>query len=144
VNHFIFDLVIDKYKLSEKTLIFRNIKNLNAMGFLKDKKKIFIFDRGYPSMEFIYKLIYEENTNFVFRLPKSMYKKERESMTVKDAFIDLILSPQRIGSSKASKKIKNEFRKLGKINIRITTVILENGNEEYLISNLAMDKFTHR
>jgi IS4 transposase len=112
------------------------------MGFLKDKKKIFIFDRGYPSLEFIYKLIYEENVNFVFRLPKSMYKKEKKSMTVKDAFIDLILTHRRIGDNKASKKIKNEFRKLGKINIRITTVILENGKEECLISNLPMNKFT--
>ncbi|MDR3291833.1 MAG: hypothetical protein LBT10_06770 [Methanobrevibacter sp.] len=67
MNHFILDLVIDKYKISEKVLMFRNIKNLNAMGFLKDKKKIFIFDRGYPSIEFFYKLIYEENVNIHFQ-----------------------------------------------------------------------------
>jgi hypothetical protein len=34
---------------------FSGLLNLNAMGFLKDKKKIFIFDRGYPSLEFFYK-----------------------------------------------------------------------------------------
>jgi Ran GTPase-activating protein (RanGAP) involved in mRNA processing and transport len=47
-----------------------------------------------------------------------MYKKEREAMDTKDEFVDIILSSNRIGSSKASEKIKNEFRKLGKINLR--------------------------
>ncbi|MDR3222866.1 MAG: transposase, partial [Methanobrevibacter sp.] len=129
LNHFIFDLAIDKYKTNEKTLIFRNIKNIANISFLKDKTKIFIFDRGYPSLEFFYTLLCEGNIKFVFRLPKSMYKKEREAMDTKDGFIDIILSSYSIGSSKASEKIKNEFRKLGKINLRITTVLLENGEE---------------
>jgi hypothetical protein len=62
-------------------------------------------------------------------------------VAVKDGFIDLILNSTRVGSSKASENIKNELRKLGKINIRITTILLENGEEEYLISNLPMNKF---
>jgi hypothetical protein len=53
-----------------------------------------------------------------------MYKKEREVMDVKDGFIDIILSPHRIGSIKVSEKVKNEIRKLRKINLRITTVFI--------------------
>ncbi|MDR3291834.1 MAG: hypothetical protein LBT10_06775 [Methanobrevibacter sp.] len=50
-------------------------------------------------------------------------------MAVKDGFIDLILDYARIDRSKASEEIKNELRKLGKINIRITTISLENGEK---------------
>jgi small nuclear ribonucleoprotein (snRNP)-like protein len=59
-----------------------------------------------------------------------MYKKkERGSISVNDGFIDLILNSVRVDRSKASENIKNELLKLGKINIRITTILLENGEE---------------
>jgi IS4 transposase len=79
----------------------------------------------------------------VIRLKKSNYKKERKAMKTKDGFVNIILTNQRISSSKASETIKKEFKKLGKMNLRITTITLKNRKEEYLISNLPMNKFTH-
>jgi hypothetical protein len=71
LNHFVLDLVIDKYKTSEKTLLKRNLKNISEIGFLKDKLKIFILDRGYQSLELFYQLIYQEKQSFVIRLKKT-------------------------------------------------------------------------
>jgi hypothetical protein len=56
----------------------------------------------------------------VIRLKKSNYKKERKAMKTKDGFVNIILTNQRIASSKASKTIKKEFKKLGKMNQRQT------------------------
>ena len=65
LNKYVFDFEIDAYITSEKVLVLRNLANLFRMDFLKDIKKILIFDRGYRSIEFFHKLM-EKEEKFVF------------------------------------------------------------------------------
>ena len=76
LNKFIFDFEVDTYKTSEKVLAYRNLKNLLKFNFLKDYKKIFIFDRGYRSIEFFNHFM-QNKGKFVFRLRSTDYKKRK-------------------------------------------------------------------
>ena len=77
------DFEIDYYITSEKTLIFRNLANLFQMDFLKKENKIFIFDRGYQSIEFFHHLM-RKKEKFVFRLRANDYKNEMAKLRSND------------------------------------------------------------
>ena len=91
LNRFIFDFEVDAYKTGEKTLAYRNLKNLFRLSFLKKYKKIFIFDRGYRAIEFFHYLMKKEE-KFIFRLRTIDYKKEKSKLRNNDQNIDIIIS----------------------------------------------------
>lgn len=62
------DSIISPYKTSELSLAKENIKE--ALEFFKYKKILLIFDRGYPSIEFIYYLN-KLGVKYLFRTKKS-------------------------------------------------------------------------
>ena len=142
LNHYIFDFEIDTYKTSEKTLIYRNLKNLFRIKFLKQYKKIFILDRGYPSIEFFYYLI-KKNEKFVFRLKKSAYKKEKARLRNDDQYIDIEITKNRMNHIK-DLKLKAELLEKEKLNLRIIQYKLTTGEIEYLITNLDKKDFKHK
>lgn len=82
LNKFIPDLEINKYKTSEKILSQINFINIESLNCLSGLKKIFIFDRGYPSIEFFSQLM-EKNEKFVFRIKNKSYKREKSKMRKK-------------------------------------------------------------
>jgi len=141
LNHHIFDFEIDTYKTSEKTLIYRNLENLFRIKFLKQYKKIFILDRGYPSIEFFHNLI-EKNEKFVFRLKKSAYKKEKAQLRNSDQYIDIEITKNRMSHIK-DLKLKAELLQKGKLNLRIIEYKLTTGEIEYLITNLEKKDFKY-
>jgi hypothetical protein len=53
-----------------------NLNNLDNNEYLKDKKKIFLYDRGYPSIEFFEKII-NHGQKFVMRLKTLSYKQKK-------------------------------------------------------------------
>ncbi|KZX14122.1 hypothetical protein MBFIL_09240 [Methanobrevibacter filiformis] len=57
LNKFILDFELDIHRTSEKTLLQKNLKNLFQYKWLKKMKKIFIFDRGYRSIELYHYLL---------------------------------------------------------------------------------------
>jgi hypothetical protein len=65
LNKFTVDFEFDGYETSEKELMKRNMKNIRDLDYLKDKKKIFLFDRGFPSIEFFIDLL-ENNRKISF------------------------------------------------------------------------------
>ncbi|KZL93608.1 transposase [Clostridium magnum] len=80
-NHFFLDLQIDSIKASESELAKQNIKA--AKGMLEGTEFIIVFDRGYPSIEFV-NFLEKNNLKYLFRLSSNDYKKERELMTEMD------------------------------------------------------------
>lgn len=56
---------------------------------------IIIFDRGYPSIEFVH-FLEENNIKNLFRLSSNDYKKERELMIKMDESVRLIHTPARL------------------------------------------------
>ena len=65
LNRYIFDFEIGTYKTSEKTLVYKNLKNLFQFSFLKSYKKIFIFDRGYRAIEFFHYLMKKRKNSYL-------------------------------------------------------------------------------
>jgi hypothetical protein len=140
LNGFTLDLELDKYKTSEKELISRNMDNIMKLEYLKDIKKIFIFDRGFPSLEF-FNYFLENNEKFLFRIRKNSYMAEKEEMKSNDEFIDIYINKTRLNHME-NKELKEKLLIKEKFNLRITKIKLPTGEEEHLISNLELVKFS--
>jgi IS4 transposase len=83
------------------------------------------------------------NINFLFRLKKNYYKKERSNMESDDEFINIEVTDSRINHIK-DLDLKKELKKLKQFNLRVTRIMLDSGEEEWLISNLSVEKFNTR
>jgi hypothetical protein len=141
LNKFIIDLEIDEYETSEKELMNHNMENLWDLDYLKDIPRILVYDRGFPSIEFFIKLI-EKNEKFLFRVKKISYKKEKSEMKTNDEFIDINITKSRVNNIK-NPEIKEKLLKIGKVNLRVTKILLPSGEEEHLISNLNKETFNY-
>jgi len=137
LNKIMIDFEIGPYKVSEKVLAIKNIEN--SLKTIKDKNPLIIFDRYYASLE-LFNYLLKLNINFVFRLKKSYYKKERSNMQSDDEFINIEVTNSRTNHIK-DLELKEELKKLKQFNLRVTRVILDSGKEEWLISNLPIEKF---
>jgi IS4 transposase len=105
---------------------------------MKNKNPVIIFDRYYASLE-LFNYLSKLNLNFVFRLKKSYYKQERNDMKSDDEFINIKVTKSRTNHIK-DLELKEELEKIKQFNLRITKVILDSEEEEWLISNLPMNK----
>jgi hypothetical protein len=142
LNDFIIDLELDKYETSEKDLMSRNMKNIWESDYLKHRPKIFLYDRGFPSLTFFVTLM-ENNEKFVFRIRKNSYKSEKAKMKTDDEFIDINITKGRTNHIK-NKEIRNKLLKIEKLNLRVTKILLPSGEEEHILSNLDMETFTKK
>jgi len=140
LNKFIIDLEIEEYDTSEKELMKRNMENLWDLDYLKDIPRILVFDRGFPSLEFFMRLL-EKNEKFLFRIKEVSYKEEKSKMLTNDEFISINVTKERINNLK-DEKVKEDLLKIGSFNLRVTKIILPNGEIEHLISNLDQETFT--
>lgn len=140
INHIMIDSIISPYKTSEISLAKENIKN--ALNQLKDRKILLIFDRGYPSIEFIHYLN-KLDVKYLFRIQNKAYMTEKNSMKTNDEIVDLKISSGRLQHIN-DKNIKEELKKNKYIkNIRITKIRLDNGEQEELISNLDINEINY-
>jgi len=137
LNKVMIDFEIEPYKVSEKVLAIKNIEN--SIEKIKDKNPLIIFDRYYASLEF-FNYLSKLDVNFLFRLKKSYYKKERNDMESDDEFIDIEVTNSRINHIK-DPELKEELKKMEHFNLRVTRIMLDSGEEEWLISNLPMEEF---
>jgi hypothetical protein len=86
-NHFFLDLQINFIKTSESEIAKLNIKS--AKGIIEDIPAIIVFDRGYPSIEFV-DFLEKNNIKYLFRLSSNNYKQERENMSKMDGPVKII------------------------------------------------------
>ena len=138
-SHLIIDVLIDKKGASEVKLAIKHIKRLAKRG-LNLKQTIFIADRGYNSLELML-LFLKSDSHFVIRLKKNMFTKERNKMRTKDEFIKIGINQKRLRNT-GDLKILKIIAKTPFINLRITEIILPNGQKEILVSNLSIKKFS--
>ena len=131
------DSIISPYKTSELSLAKENIKE--ALEFFKYKKILLIFDRGYPSIEFIYYLN-KLGVKYLFRTKNQAYITEKRQMKFDDEILNLKITCGRIQHI-TDENLKEEIRQQKSIeNIRITKIILDDGTVEELVSNLTISE----
>ena len=117
-NDMMLTTTIEKYGSSERTMAMELINKVESLGFKND---LFLFDRGYPSKEFI-SFIEGKNQKYLMRVA-SNYLKQVMQAREKDQII----------------KVENEG---GILNIRVLRFLLDSGIEEVLITNILDQSFT--
>ena len=115
-------------------------KNLHHLTHIDIKQPVLaIFDRGYPSMEFI-DFLETEKINYLFRIFSNDYKFERRNMKSTDETVILRHTYQRL--EKIRKKHPERLERMkekGYTNTRIMTSMLPSGNELTLMTNLPFE-----
>ncbi|SNT31702.1 Transposase DDE domain-containing protein [Anaerovirgula multivorans] len=136
LNDIMIDAQIDKYTASEKDMGLRNI--LNMINMLKDKKVMIIFDRGYISAELLLILL-KLDVCFLFRVQSGRYEAEKGSMKNNDEVVKFEINKSR--KRRMSSEILQYVNSIDSIDIRITKIMLNTGEEEYLFSNIPFEDF---
>lgn len=137
LNQFYLDIEISHISASETELAKKNLNHLQHMDI--KQPVLAIFDRGYPSIEFI-DFLETEKISYLFRLSSNDYKFERGNIGSTDETVILRHTYQRLG--KIRKKHPERFEHMkekSNTNTRITTSILPSGKELALITNLPFE-----
>ena len=134
-NGFMLDALIKDCGEGEKELAKKNIENAGKIINLENC--IIIFDRGYPGIELIWYLE-KLKIKYIFRLQTQMYEKEKNSMESNDEWIELNVAGDRLRKV-IDKEVKKELKSQKTIKVRMSKVILDTGEIEYLLTNIAED-----
>ena len=137
LNHFYLDIEISHISTSETELAKKNLHHLTHIDI--KQPVLAIFDRGYPSMEFI-DFLETEKINYLFRISSNDYKFERRNMKSTDETVILRHTYQRL--EKIRKKHPERLERMkekGYTNTRIMTSMLPSGNELTLMTNLPFE-----
>lgn len=132
-NKLVIGSLIGRYDDSERELA---MKNINSLCLNQEKiKDLILFDRGYPSIEFILYLN-QKKIKYVMRTSASFYK-EVISTKTQDENVEIVITKERARGSKKRGKIIP----VGTIiKLRVLKIVLDTGETETLITNLNQDE----
>lgn len=134
LNHFYLDIEIEHICVSEIELAKRNLKHLREMEIRQPV--LAVFDRGYPSVEFL-DFLETEGIHYLIRLSSNDYKTEREQMRSADEKVILRHSSARLQKIRQKHPERYEqMKKKGETTVRILTSMLPCGNELALMTDL--------
>lgn len=134
-NGFMIDALIKDCGEGEKELAKKNIEN--ASKILDLERCIIIFDRGYPGIDLIWYLE-KLKVKYIFRLQTKMYEKEKSSMKTEDEWIELNVAGDRLRKI-TDEQIKKELRTQKTLKVRMSKIMLDTGEIEYLLTNITED-----
>ncbi len=134
MNHFYLDIEIEHISVSENELAKRNLKHLREIGIRQPV--LAVFDRGYPSIEFI-DFLETEGIHYLIRLSSNDYKAERKQMQSEDDNVILKHACARLQKIRKNHPERYEHMKMkGKTAVRISRTTLPSGNELALVTDL--------
>lgn len=131
-NKFVVNGLIADRDTSEDALAYKNMEN--AVEIINLKECLIIFDRGYPSVELIMYLE-GKGIKYIFRLQSQTYEREKRMMKTKDEWIEIKLDCARRRSIK-DETLSKRAKEKQHLKCRMTKVILNTGEIEYLLSNI--------
>jgi len=146
LNKITVDSTIVPYKTSERDLALEHIKNIIEInkdtGFVKNGiTDLFLFDRGYPSMELIISLC-KNKKDFIMRCPrlflnavKKAVNKGKQDQIIEIKFADLSESAQARIKQKTGNFNENKI-----IQARVLLFELKSGEQEILLTSLLDQK----
>lgn len=117
-NDVIVESDIRNWKSAERAVATELIEKLGEKGFKND---LFLFDRGYPSIE-MFNFLASKNVKYLMRVKNNKFHKRIDSVTEKDKTITL---------KKCTEKL------------RVINVVLSTGETEKLITNIYDKNFTN-
>ena len=134
LNHFYLDIEIEHISVSEIELAKRNLKHLRELEIRQPV--LAVFDRGYPSIEFI-DFLEMEGIHYLIRLSSNDYKADRGRMQSEDGKVILKHSSARLQKIRQKHPERYErMKRKGETTIRVSKSTLPSGNELVLMTNL--------
>ena len=124
--------------VNEIDLAIEHLENLRQR--LDITKLITIYDRGYPSIELMTKII-DLNSKFLIRLPKNVFIHQIKQMKSNDEIIQINMINSRLNNFD-DENLKEKARKMGRLEIRIALVNIGKDEPEILATNLTPEEFT--
>lgn len=137
INKMIIDCSINRWKFSEREQALLHIDNM--LEVIGAHSSVIVFDRGYPSAEFFLGLM-DRQQKFLVRLSASTFKKEQKQMSGDDCLVEVVFDRTRINPHKGTSTAE-KMMKAGSINLRFVRILLQNGDYEYLATNLTPEEF---
>jgi hypothetical protein len=134
----IVDCSINRWKFSEREQALLHIDNMFEVT--GTHPCVFIFDRGYPSAEFIIDLM-ERKQKFLIRLPATTFKEEQKQMKSDDCIIEVVFDKTRINPHRGT-PTADKLVKAGSVFLRFVRILLQSGEFEYLVTNLTPEEFS--
>ena len=138
INKMIIDCSLNRWKFSEREQALLHIDNM--VEVIGDHLTVIIFDRGYPAGEFFIGLM-ERQQKFLVGLSPNTFKKEQKQMTRDDCLVEVIFDKTRINPHKGTPTAE-KLAKTGSIILRFVRIMLQNGEYEYLATNLTPEDFS--
>ena len=140
LNKKIIDAEIGKYPANEREMFKAHIKHAKEILPLDNNTQLLVIsDRGYFSLDMLLFCL-EEGINFLFRLQKNMFEKEFESIQNNDAIVSINLFEKAVVAHSSAKrtKLKSKLKELeiSQVEVRLTKVLLDTGETEYLLSGI--------
>ncbi len=131
-NNYIWDITLADACDDERSIFLEQLNHLDKKINLENC--LFIFDRGYPSVELFLELI-EKEAYFIFRLPEGKYTKEREKMLSDDEYVNLILNSIRTNKIR-NPSIKEKVKTMTHIRLRIVNIPIKTNNNKTITESL--------
>jgi len=136
LNHIMLKLVVDTYQKNEVKVF---LEHLDAfLEQYKGEKICFLFDRGYISLKLIFELE-KRHVDYLFRVPKSCYKKEISATTSRDEEISIEITKARLKNIE-DKQEQDFYLTQEYMKVRLVQVELDNQEIEYLITSVPSTK----
>lgn len=138
LNRMILESDCQRCKFDEMTIAEMQLNRVrNTIG--NTQPYLVVMDRGYPSVSAFIRMM-DKGVFFLARLKSSDFKREQAAMRSGDEWVDIVLDKTRTRHYMGT-EIGNRMLALGSIRLRMVKVVLDNGKEEALLTNLPNDTF---
>lgn len=131
INKFYVDIELGNYNTKESELFKENLKRMKKS--IDPSEAIIVFDRNYPSIEFI-NYLKDNNIKYLMRMQSNIYLKEKRGMKSDDEWVEIEHTENRLSKLKGQ-EIYEELKEKGSSKVRFTKVMLDD-KAEWLVSNI--------
>lgn len=134
INGFFISIQVSAVNTSENSMAKKNLLQLGEAGITQPV--LVLFDRGYPSLEFI-NFLEKNGIHYIFRLASNDYAREREGMETEDGFVDIKHDRYRMRHIK--KKHPESYREMeekGSTRARVIKSQSPSGQETAMLTDL--------
>lgn len=139
LNKFTIYSALNKNKYSETITLRQGLEEIQDM--FNDNETVIIMDRNYFSFKLVYHFQEIMKQHFVMRMREKDLKIEKSKMISKDEIITIELTRQRLNMYR-NDELYDTLKSIGKMKVRMVCYELDNGEIEYLITDLG-EEFTY-
>ena len=137
-NGYIYDVILQRSNGGEQAIAIKMIKRFMEKN--PDLNVIFLFDRGYPSVELMY-ILNSLNVKYIIRKKTRYWKVECENAKSPDEMLYISMEQNRLQNVQ-DEEIKAVLRQDKFFKVRYSWFVTSRDQDEELLSNLSFDEFS--